>query len=297
MEPLVSVVMPVYNSELYVRESIESILNQSYSNFEFIIIDDGSTDRTSSIIENITDNRICYIRNQTNTGNYFSRNTGCRLSKGKYICVMDADDIASNERIEKQVLFLENNPSVLLVGSDFKVIGFNICRKIKEYPFLKIHLLHNNMFLHPSLMIRKDVMEEVNFYNEEYLYASDYDLVCRISLLGKITNLDDILIEYRIHQNQISNVQKSNQAFYADIIRLSYLNSLGFRLTAVEKRMFTELFSDNPLILFTKNQMSVFVKKLNSQNKELRVFDIYDFDFFLRKRLLLYFVKIQKSRI
>ena len=103
--PIVSVVMPAYNVELYVEEAVRSILNQTFRDFEFIIVDDGSTDRTPEILRTFTDPRIRLLFNEKNEGNYPARNRGCRLARGKYIAVMDADDVALPERLEKQVRF------------------------------------------------------------------------------------------------------------------------------------------------------------------------------------------------
>ncbi len=112
--PLVSVVMPTYNAGKYVEEAISSILGQTFSDFEFIIVDDGSTDRTPEILRTYTDPRIQLLFNEKNEGNYPARNRGCRLARGKYIAVMDGDDVAMPERLEKQVKFMEENPDFFL---------------------------------------------------------------------------------------------------------------------------------------------------------------------------------------
>lgn len=144
-QPRVSVVMPVYNVENYVEEAISGILSQTYSDFEFIIINDGSADNTAGVVKNIRDSRIIFIDSLENKGNYNRRNEGCRLSKGKYICVMDGDDMAMPDRIEKQVEIMESDPSLLAHGTAFVFSNGHICRKPCDYSRIKILLLFNNV--------------------------------------------------------------------------------------------------------------------------------------------------------
>ena len=122
---LVSVVMPAYNVEKYVEEAVHSILAQTFCDFEFIIVDDGSTDRTHDILRSFSDPRIRLIFNEKNEGNYPARNRGCRLARGKYIAVMDADDVAMPERLEKQVKYMEEHPDVLACGTAYRLMGRN----------------------------------------------------------------------------------------------------------------------------------------------------------------------------
>jgi GT2 family glycosyltransferase len=236
--PLISVVMPVYNNEKYVSWAIESILKQSYKNFEFIIINDGSTDCSAEQIKNFDDKRIIFVNHSENRGNYRRRNEGLSIAKGKYICVMDADDEALPSRLATQVDFLEQNKSVLTVGSQFEFIGKGISNKPMEYEHIKAMLFYNNMFLHPSLMIRKSTLDEIGGYNEKYYYSSDYDLVCRLALKGEIRNLPDILMRYRVHDSQISTAKQKEQQAYANEIRAEYLKATGCSLNDKELALF-----------------------------------------------------------
>jgi glycosyltransferase involved in cell wall biosynthesis len=243
---LVSVVMPIYNIESYVEESVCSILSQTYADFEFIIINDGSTDNTSKIIEGIQDKRIIFINSHENKGNYNRRNEGCRLAKGKYICVMDGDDIAMPCRIEKQVNLMEKDYSIQACGSFFEMIGGyrGICTNPMDYSTIRLLLLKNNVFLHPSLMIRKETLESVDYYNEKYYYSSDYDLVCKMALQGKIVNIPDILMKYRMHEKQISSAHYTKQAEFANQIRLDYLKKCRFKLSIKEQKLFTLMMTN-----------------------------------------------------
>ncbi|WP_165043903.1 glycosyltransferase [Dysgonomonas sp. ZJ709] len=290
--PLVSVIMPVYNLENFVKEAIESILHQSYPNFEFIIINDGSTDNTSSIIKLEEDPRIIYIDKPVNRGNYACRNEGCRLAKGKYICVMDGDDIAISNRLERQVEIMEAGPEILAMGTDFEFINGTICRKPKEYPLLKTLLLHNNMFLHPSLIIKKEVLLQVGYYDEEYYYASDYDLMCRIALIGKIINIPDILMRYRLHEKQISFGQYTKQTFYANQIRLKYLKACGFKLTNETEMYFTKIMTNSRFSDADLKKVKRIIDSLKKQNKKLNLLDNNLFDQFVDLTLSQYYLRI-----
>ena len=272
--PLVSVVMPAYNAELYVNESINSILTQTYSDFEFIIINDASTDNTSKVLGSIKDDRIIYLNNKQNKGNYACRNQGCKLARGEYICVMDADDMAMPERIQRQVQVMESDSSILACGSDFEFVGLKsgMYQKPKRYDLLKVFLLFNNMFLHPSLIIRKETLKKVGFYDEQFYYSSDYDLMCKIALEGKVINLPDLLMKYRVHEKQISSEYISKQIYYADQIRIQYLEKSGFTLKPHDKLIFTKLMRKefDKISLETAERIFGTLKK---QNSKLNYFD------------------------
>lgn len=221
--PSVSVVMPVYNVENYINESVSSILNQTFPDFEFIIIDDGSTDKTWEVLQSFKDKRIKLLRNEHNMGNYPSRNKAIKIAKGKYTAVMDGDDIAMPDRLEKQYLYLETHGDLIALGTNFILTSdhknHNIPLKHEDIYFA---LLKDFSLLHPSFMIVSDVLLKNGGYNEKYRYASDYDLLCRLSLMGKIENLSEVLMKYRRHEDQISHSKKQEQGEYAYTIRRDY---------------------------------------------------------------------------
>lgn len=199
------------------------MLSQTFSDFEFIIIDDGSTDKTWESIRSFSDSRIIAIRNEKNIGNYPSRNIGMRRAQGKYIAVMDGDDVALPDRLWKQYHYMEEHPNLLALGTQFDFLGLKLkIEKPVSYEKICAALLDNNCFLHPSLLIRTDAMKQLNGYNEEYIYSSDYDLVCRLSLIGKIENLQDTCMLYRWHSAQISQKKALVQRDFADDIRQKY---------------------------------------------------------------------------
>lgn len=207
----------------FVGDAITSILQQTFTNFEFIIIDDASDDGIAAIINSYQDNRIVYCKNDRNQGNYYSRNKGLQLAKGKYIAIMDADDIAFADRLEKQYEYLNQYPDLLAVGSDCIYLpSKQKHHEPKTYKDIQLALLWNSCFIHSSLMVRKDILCQLGGYNEKYFYAADYDLVCRLALVGKIENLPDILVQYRCHPTQISTFHHEEQSLFADSIRIQY---------------------------------------------------------------------------
>lgn len=245
----ISVIMPVYNCEKYIGEAICSILQQSFDNFEFIIINDASTDTTASVIDTYQDKRITIIHNADNLGNYPSRNIGLKQAKGKYICVMDADDVASPKRLELQYLYMESNLQILASGSWYSFSASDI---IVEAPVsnsdILVDLLDNNCFLHPSLIIRTDVMQSLGGYNEKYVYSSDYDLLCRLVLLGEIANYPVNLMMYRWHKSQISQSHFIEQTAYANEVRINYQTAIVKKYKKEDQQLLDEITVKHPNI-------------------------------------------------
>jgi glycosyltransferase involved in cell wall biosynthesis len=221
--PSISVVLPVYNMELFIGESIESILNQSFTEFELIIIDDASTDGTRDRIRSYKDSRIIVLENEINLGNFPSRNRGLKIARGNYIAVMDGDDTSLPHRLTTQFEFMENNPEILACGS-FNTLTASLIKLKQPYNFTDIShaLLINSCFFHPSLFIRKQAIQKIGYYNEEYVYASDYDILCRLALQGKIMLLPEKLIHYRFHPGQITQSHAGEQRRFACRVRRKY---------------------------------------------------------------------------
>jgi glycosyltransferase involved in cell wall biosynthesis len=216
--PKVSVVMSVYNGEKYLKESIDSILHQTFTDFEFIIINDGSTDETGKILSNYNDSRIKIIE-QENLGLTKSLNKGIKLSKGEYIARMDADDISLPERFEKQIKFLDANPEFAAVGCWYYLIDedgviIKECKpSIKPYKIKKA-FIYSSPIIHPSAMIRRKVLEEVNFYDEKFKYAQDRDLWFRILKSYKLGIIPEFLFKFRYHSSSVSLMEEIEQKKY-----------------------------------------------------------------------------------
>ncbi|MDD3266704.1 MAG: glycosyltransferase family 2 protein [Burkholderiales bacterium] len=234
MTPMISVVMPVYNAEKYVAEAIESILNQTYSDFEFIIIDDYSTDNSYEIINKYAkaDKRIRLFRNEVNKKLPKTLNFGISQSLGKYIARMDADDISLPERFTKQIEFMEQNPDIGVCGSYAEVFyASNGLMKVQlDHGSIKsFTLFFLNNLIHPTLMVRKSIFEYDGLWYDENLdgLAEDYELWIRFLLNGvRFTNLDEVLLKYRSSPNQITNQLKIGLAKFSNQLVIKNLKSL-----------------------------------------------------------------------
>ena len=208
--PEISVIMPVYNAEKFLGEAIESILNQTFTNFELFIIDDASTDKSIEIIKSYTDQRIIFIQKPINTGYANSLNMGIELSKGTYIVRMDADDISMPNRFSLQEKYLHDHPHIGLVGGWVKYFG--IMNGEWQYPITGYdcfaELLFNNPLAHPTVMFRKKIWTEHNLsYRQDRVPTEDYDLWVQFSKFTQLANIPEYLLKYRVHNDQISKTK------------------------------------------------------------------------------------------
>jgi glycosyltransferase involved in cell wall biosynthesis len=206
--PLVSVVMPVYNADEYLTDSIGSILQQSFENFEFIIICDDPPDSTKNIIDSFQqqDRRIRVIYRKRE-GLVAALNTGCTLAQGKYIARMDADDISLPERLDIQVNFMEKHPDVGLCGSWARTFGESVTtmKSPVSDSLIKTTLLFYNPFIHPTIIIRKEILDSHSLrYDRGFSLVEDYELWVRLSPVTKFSNIDKCLLKYRIHPDKVS---------------------------------------------------------------------------------------------
>lgn len=219
--PLVSVLMPVYNAQAYIKEAIDSILNQTYTNFEFIIINDGSLDNSVDIIRHYADPRIVFIDNQDNKGLVTVLNHGLDIAKGKYIARMDADDISLPNRLEKQVSFMERHSKVGVLGSWFHIFGggFDRIETKLRYPTLK-DMIKTSPVGHPTAMFRKSVFDKYHVrYDDKWKYAEDYELWIRANKYTQIANLQEVLLEYRWSGDNVSNKHEYEQLVKSQAIK------------------------------------------------------------------------------
>ncbi len=203
----ISVVLPCHNGEKYVKEAIESILQQTFDNFELLLIDDGSTDCSTDIIKSFKDKRICYIKNSENIGLIKTLNKGLDLATGEYIARMDADDISYPERFAEQVKLLDNNPDVVMCGTWINFFNYPPRKNDGHHPrnITYLSLLKGWCINHPTVMIRKSILDANNLrYDENYPNAEDYELWTRLIRYGRIVNIPQILLDYRWHENNIS---------------------------------------------------------------------------------------------
>jgi len=219
--PKVTVLMSVYNGERYLNEAVDSILSQTFTDFEFLIIDDASTDRTPEILRSYDDPRIRVVTNEENLGLTKSLNKGLALAKGEYIARMDADDISLPERFEKQIKFLENHPNVALVGTSCQVIDHQ--NKALGYDFVQSDVLYEdlikrNCIHHGSIIVRRSVMNEFSGYNELFRKCQDYALWLQMIKLYQLKNIPEILYKLRSHSNSVSRI--GNESIYYRILAI-----------------------------------------------------------------------------
>ena len=221
--PKVSVIMSAYNVEKYLREAIDSILNQTFKDFEFIIVNAGSTDGSQAILNSYHDPRMVII-NVQNIGRSEARNKAIKISKGEYVAIMDADDISLPERLERQVKFLDYHKNIALVGSSFFLINesgkiVDINKVLTESDEIKERLPIANTFGHSTVMLRKRCLESVGGYREELIGAEDYDLYLRLSESFRMANLKEPLCKWRINPVSFSVAKKGELDRYAKLVQ------------------------------------------------------------------------------
>ncbi|MFY7740918.1 MAG: glycosyltransferase family 2 protein [Flavobacterium sp.] len=227
--PEISVVMPVYNAEKYLNEAIDSVLNQTYSNFELIILNDKSTDSSKAIIESYLakDSRIVFIDKETNVGPANLRNQGFDLARGTYIALLDADDIAKPTRFEKQIAILKYNPEIGVCGTWFTTFGDKEKNKVLQHPEkhnqIKVNFLIDCTIGNSTAFFRKNILDDIR-YDKEYVPVEDYHLWSRLIVKTQFYILQETLVDYRIHdsnisQTKIDNVKRSNRRIKIGLLK------------------------------------------------------------------------------
>lgn len=236
-KPLVSVVMPVYNGEKYLAEAIKSILNQTYKNFEFIIVDDGSTDRSAEIIQKYAkkDKRVMYLKNPKNLRICKTLNRGIKAAKGKYIARMDADDWSYPYRLDKQVRFMEENQDVVVSGGTMDVCDMSL-NKLNERQYnltdrdIRNKLFFWSPFCHGTTIYRKKEFLKSGGYDPHFDKAQDYDLWFRLGKLGKFANLSAPLYKMRVNTKSSTYTAINKQEKFTLEIRRKAVKEYGYSM-------------------------------------------------------------------
>ena len=273
----ISVIMSVYNDEKYLSIAIESILNQTYKNFEFIIINDGSTDGSINILEYYQklDSRIIVI-NQENVGLTKSLNKVIKISKFQYIARMDSDDISDKFRLEKQIAFLKHNKGYALVGTNIIKIdknGNEIEKNKTKYSYKDIlnTFKTRNCIAHGSVLLNRQLLGDMLYYDENFLYAQDFKLWTKISKKYKIANLKEYLYNLRIHEVSISKNKIKEQSISAAVV--SYEFEYNTSVINIEEELKT-----NTIL---KHKVG-FILLLNSEpNLAIKYFDFFNIYFYI----------------
>ena len=276
--PKISVVMPVYNTkEEFLREAIESILNQTYSDFEFIIINDGSTNNAEDVILSYKDNRIVYIK-QENQGIVGALNNGILAAKGEYIARMDSDDISLPYRFEKQVNFLDSNPQISILGTWFECFPQKRIIKHPEIPkltdFIKICCIG-----HPTVMMRLADLKKYNLLYDNRLKCEDYELWSRAIKYLNFYNLQEVLLKYRVHD---SNSSKPCDSFHSSEIKVKQKMLDYLTLDkSIQKELSFIIDSDKIRLNFLEKIFSI--KNFEIVTTQYKVITICGFHFYIQK--------------
>ncbi len=284
--PFISVILPVYNGLPFLEKAVDSVLQQTMMDFEFIIIDDASTDKSFEVLKTFTDCRIILLKNPKNLGLISTLNLGLSMAKGEYIARMDQDDICRPNRFEVQYAFMQANPDVTACGAFAKIIDTD---EVVQYPTesmdIKIALLEKNVFVHPTMFFRRKELLELGMqYDINYKSAEDYHLFYKLSYCSKVVNLETVLLDYRIHKSQISTADAGTQKETADKVRIDVIEKfLDRTLDNDEKKLHLNyLFArkcEIPIQAIKK-----WVKRLIRANYKKQIYPNDLFVFFLEEK-------------
>lgn len=292
--PKVSVMMPAYNVERYIGEAIESILNQTFQDYELLIIDDGSTDSTYQVMEQYAQksNKIRIFKNEKNEGLVFTRNRLLELSEGEYLAALDSDDISLLDRLEKQVKFLDENPEIDLLGGGLEFFREGSDEKsyllfLTDPEQIACKLLFHNMFTQTAIIYRSKV-KNLKYHN--HALAEDYDLWVRISWQGKVTNLVEVLALCRLHPESISARRDDDMKKNDRLIHIKQLHRFGIEPTEQELDIHRKIA--HQIDSFTEKEFEQainWIQKLLITNQKNKIYPLIAFENELRTRLVSFF--------
>ena len=264
--PLISVILPVYNAEKYIFDAVQSILNQTYKNFELIIIDDGSTDDSINIISKFNDDRIHIYNNEKNLGLIATLNKGLKLCKGDFIARMDADDISFPTRFDEQIKYFKTHPEVDILGTNYEIFGdaHQISNLPNNLEQIKLELLFHNVICHPAVMMKRQSIKNMS-YNSKYLHNEDWAFWLEGVKNGlTITNLNKVLLKYRQEGQNISLKHQQTDFKRTKLIYKDYLSNIIPTLTEQELN-FHYYLSKKPINItqINLNDFKGYVNKLS----------------------------------
>lgn len=270
MQPAITVLMPNYNNALFLKEAIDSILQQTFTNFIFLIVDDGSTDNSIEIITSYSDPRIRLIKKEKNSGIVDALNLGLKQIETKYLVRMDGDDISTPDRLEVLFNFMEQRPEVDICGSQMRIFGHeNIVTNYEIDPGrIRSQLIYNTPVSHASSIIKTSILTSNRiFYRKEHPYMEDYDLFFRLKDKVLFANIDRILYHYRIlsHNSTIKNrdtLFKRKKAMFKDV-----LSELDIATTEENLTKHLECFVD-PHVSFPIKAYQDWLNTLVIQNRQ-----------------------------
>lgn len=276
IQPLVSVILPAYNAGKTIGAAVRSILDQDYGKLELIIIDDGSTDETSTVVRAFSDSRINLIVHSFNVKLIDTLNEGLSAAKGKYIARMDADDVSNLSRLGKQVRYMESRPEIGICGTGIRLTGNgnSISRPETESNRIKARLLFDNCFNHPTIMYRREFVEQYAVtYDSAYTHAEDYALWCEISNKTEFGNLNEPLLDYNISEGQISKIFRTEQVASIRKAQQILLQRMHINVTSTEAEilecLFTKICPDNNSFFTEAEQLLIKINNANNRTGTL----------------------------
>lgn len=291
--PEVSIVLPVYNAEKYVKAAIESILNQTYKNFELLIFNDGSTDGSLQLIKEFDDERIKIFNYEQNIGLISVLNIALSEAKGEFIARMDADDVSIPIRLEEQVLFLKKNTEIGICGSFIKIIDSDeVVIKPTTDNELRWWIFRGSPFAHPSIMLRKEVIKRSGLkFNLNAYAVEDFEFWWQLAFYTKMGNIDKVLLNYRVHDEQVSTSKKEIQNKNYRISQSDFITSLGLNTHLIKPEFIDRLFSKT-LVCNAKDLIITwnFFRDLQNNQKSIYFFGLEEINTEFKNQMI-YLIK------
>ncbi|MBA3704886.1 MAG: glycosyltransferase family 2 protein [Bacteroidetes bacterium] len=290
----VTVVMPAYDAEKYIKQAIESILNQTFKDFVFLIINDGSTDQTEKIILSYADKRINYVKNEKNIGLIATLNYAISITDTEYMVRMDADDISLPDRIDRQIDFMQRNESVWVCGSQVEYFGQS--QKISAFPethdSIKAQLLFENCIAHPSVIMRLNHIKKYQlFYSPDFINIEDYDLWLRIAMIGQLANINTPLLKYRLEGQNITIRNWQTREKRLKLVYQNLLQELGVDVTEENLKLHIELSGNSETICGIK-KLRLYTESLIANNKAKKIYSAYSLSLILQQLWKQLFFKV-----
>ncbi|QUT01924.1 glycosyltransferase family 2 protein [Proteus terrae] len=301
--PKISVLMSVYNDSIHLNEAIDSILNQTFKDFEFIIINDGSTDLSIEILKRYEekDSRIKVYANTSNIGLAKFLNKGLLLCSGDYIARMDADDYSYPTRLQKQFEFMENHKNIMICGTSMEIYEYD--NKFMTLPTnhnaIAAGLIFGTSFYHPTVMFRADfIKKNAIMYPEDYKYAQDYGLWVNLLKLNQeniFSNLEEALLKYRIHPEKNRKSYFSIQTSFAIKAQINALSL--FNIETSESVLYNLNFSNENLNLCDIKKCNAILDKIRTKNEELRPYFYKNLEVAIVRKKVSLFMRCEKKSL
>jgi len=276
--------MPVFNAATYLKEAIQSIIDQTFTDYTLLLINDGSTDESEAVIKSFSDERIWYRKHETNKGLINTLNEGLELAQSEYIIRMDADDISHPDRFEKQIAFMDANPAIDVSGTWFSILNSNdvVTRPVTNDE-CKVKLLKNTVLGHPTAIFRAASILNANLkYNESFIYIEDYKLWADASIRGlKLANIPELLLQYRVHGQQVSTVKAAQQSEMVKQINGWYALHYFGDLLKNQLELYIQLINSTIKTYASFTEARILACCLKAENRAKHYFNIDFFESFM----------------